>query len=49
MAKPKRHDSETYLRTRYVRQGKSIADIAKECNVTERTIRDRLKKFGIRR
>lgn len=47
MARPKIYDSEAFLRRRYFREHKTIEQIADECKVTPRTIRNNLKKYGI--
>ena len=41
------HLSKGYLTKRYQRDKIPIKDIAKECSVTERTIYNQLKKFGL--
>ena len=41
------HKSKTYLTKRYQRDKLPIRDIARECQVTERTIYNKLKEFGL--
>lgn len=45
----KRFHSERWLRLQYVTKGRSIADIAAECDVAEMTIRRYLEKFQLMR
>jgi hypothetical protein len=46
MGKPKVYDSRTWLRERYVLQGKSIVEMAKEAKVAPLTIRRALEREG---
>ena len=45
----KPHTNKAWLRRRYITQGKSAKEIAKECGVTEVTIDRYLDKFGLKR
>jgi predicted transcriptional regulator len=43
----KLHTSKTWLKRRFVEQGKTIAEMATEARVTEMTIRRALEKEGL--
>jgi transposase len=43
----KPYKSKAWLRRRFVIENKSIPDIAKECNVSEMTIRRQLEEFEL--
>lgn len=43
----KPYKSKIWLRRKYVIEKKSLAEIAKECNVTELTIRRQLEEFEL--
>ena len=44
----KRYTNEGWLRQKYLRERRSVSDIAKMCNVTNQTIFNYLHKFGIK-
>lgn len=46
--RPKPYKSEKWLRLQHYTRGKSIDEIAKECNVAPMTIRREFQRFGIR-
>ena len=45
----KLHQSEVYLRRRYVIEQRTLKEIADECNVSIQTISTQLKKFGLKK
>jgi hypothetical protein len=45
--KPKLHTSRAWLQQRFVRDGRSIKDMAVEAGVTEMTIRRALEREGL--
>lgn len=44
----KLYNSETWLKMKFITQGKTIEEIAKECNVQPLTIRRALQKIGLK-
>jgi Zn-dependent peptidase ImmA (M78 family) len=49
MKNNKLHQSENYLKKRYVNDRKTPEDIAKECGVSVQLIYRQLKKFGLKK
>lgn len=47
MPKIKLYESEAWLKQKYYIEKLSIADIAKLCNVSDRSIRTYLKRYGL--
>ena len=43
----KLYESQTWLRKRYLRDGKTVEEIAKEANCTTRTIYKKLKEYNL--
>lgn len=46
---PKFYQSKSWLRTQYVKMGKSVTEIAQSQGVTPKTIDRYLDKFGLKR
>lgn len=42
------HNSEAFLRRRYVQEHRTLKEIAAECDVSIQTISTQLKKFGLK-
>lgn len=47
MPKVKLYESEAWLKQKYYIEKLSIAEIAKSCGVSDRSIRSYLKKYGL--
>lgn len=43
------HNSESFLKKRYIQEKKSPEDIARECGVSVQLIYRQLKKFGLKK